>query len=256
MSDSPSIDGARDDETVDRLTRSYRIIQKRRGHRAASDDTLLAWAAARVRPDAAFALDLGTGKGAAAMLLLARLPSCRAIGVEAVAASHDLAVRNAALNRLRDRYDPRLGDLRDVSVLAGAPPFDLVMGAPPFMPVGSGILPGDETRAAGRFELRGGVRDYVEAAARHLAQSGAAVILMDGLDGSAARAAGALAAFGLHPCRVVTVLPRPGEPPTYRIFVASPGACTPAEETLCMRAGAGEALSPEYRAIRDEMDLP
>jgi tRNA1(Val) A37 N6-methylase TrmN6 len=245
------------DETLDRLTRELNIIQKRRGHRAASDDTLLAWAAARARPDAALALDLGTGKGAAAMLLLARLPSCRVIGVEAVAASHDLAVRNAALNRLGDRYEPRLGDLRDASVFRGDPPFDLVMGAPPFMPLGSGILPDEETRAAGRFELRGGVRDYAEAAARHLAPSGVAVILMDGLDRSAARVKGALAAAGLHTRRVITVHPRPGEPPTYRIFVASPSAGgAPGVETLYVRAGTGDALSPEYGAMRDEMCLP
>lgn len=244
------------DETVDRLTRGLRIIQKARGHRAASDDTFLAWAAARERPFAARVLDLGTGKGTAALLLLARLPSCRVVGVEAVAASHDLAVRNAALNRLEDRFDPRLGDLRDPSVLDGLPPFDLAMGAPPFMPLGSGPLPADETRAAGRFELRGGVRDYAAAAALHLATNGVAVILMDGLDRSAARASDALSAAGLHLRRVVAIRPRPGEPPTYRIFTADRGGGPSEEETLCVRNETGDALSPEHRAVRDEMDLP
>jgi tRNA1Val (adenine37-N6)-methyltransferase len=256
VSDLPENRAVRDDETLDRLTRRLSIIQKRRGHRAASDDTLLAWAAARARPDAARALDLGTGKGAAALLLLARLTSCRVVGVEAVPASHDLAVRNAALNRLGDRYEPRLGDLRDPSILADLPPFDLVTGAPPFMPLGTGVLPGDETRAAARFELRGGIRDYAEAAAGHLAPDGIAVILMDGLERSAARTAEALSAAGLRPRRIVAVRPRPGEPPTYRIFVAGFHAGRPVEETICMRAGAGDALSAEYLAVREEMDLP
>jgi tRNA1(Val) A37 N6-methylase TrmN6 len=131
------------------------------------------------------------------------------------------------------------------------------MGAPPFMPLGSGILPGEETRAAGRFELRGGVRDYAETAARHLAPSGIVVVLMDGLDRSAERAKDALAAVGLHTRQVIAVHPRPDEPPTYRIFVASPSPDgARGEETLCMRKGTGEALSPEYSAVRDEMCLP
>ena len=127
------------DETQDRLTLRLRIIQKRRGHRAASDDTLLAWAAARACPDAVRILDLGSGKGTVAMLLLQRLPRCRVIGLEALEVSHDLAVSNTLLNDLVDRWEPRLGDLRDPSVLAGEPSFDLVTGAPPFMPVGPAL---------------------------------------------------------------------------------------------------------------------
>ena len=253
MSDEPTI---RDGETVDRLTRKLRIIQRRRGHRAATDDTLLAWAAARARPDAARALDLGTGKGAAAMLLLARLPSCRVVGIEALAASHDLAVRNAALNGLADRFDPRLGDLRDAAILADAPPCDLVMGAPPFMPLGSGVPPQEETRAAGRFELRGGIREYAEAAVRHLAPGGKVVVLMDGLERSATRALDALAAVGLHPYRILTARPRPGRAPTYRIYEAGAGPCAPSEADLCLRNATGDAFSTGYRAVRDEMDLP
>jgi tRNA1Val (adenine37-N6)-methyltransferase len=249
-------EGARPDETVDRLTRGLRIIQRRRGHRAATDDTLLAWAAARARPDAASALDLGTGKGAAAMLLLGRLPSCRVIGIEALAASHDLAVRNAALNGLADRFEPRLGDLRDPAILRDSPPFDLVMGAPPFMPLGSGVPPQEETRAAGRFELRGGVREFSEAAARHLAPGGKAVLLMDGLDRSDGRALAALAAVGLHLHRVLTVRPRPDEPPTYRIYEAGADPCASYEVELCLRESAGDAFSTRYLALRDEMDLP
>ena len=47
------------DETIDRLTTRLKIIQKRRGHRAASDDMLLAWAAARAQPEARSVLVIG-----------------------------------------------------------------------------------------------------------------------------------------------------------------------------------------------------
>jgi len=242
------------DETQDRLTSRLRIIQKRRGHRAASDDTLLAWAAARACPDAVRILDLGSGKGTVAMLLLQRLPRCRVIGLEALEVSHDLAVRNTLLNGLADRWEPRLGDLRDLSVLAGEPPFDLVTGAPPFMPVGSGIMPSDAQRAAGRFELRGGVREYAEAAARHLAPRGRVVLLMDGLEQSRARAEQALAASGLFPRAIVAGRPCPDRNPIYWILDSSPEPGPTTKESLCIRPAGGNRFSPEYEAIRREMD--
>jgi tRNA1Val (adenine37-N6)-methyltransferase len=245
----------RPDETLDRLTSRMRILQKRRGHRAASDDTLLAWAAARAKPDAARILDLGTGKGTVAMLLLQRLPDASAVGVEAVAASFDLAVRNAALNGLERRFAPRLGDLRDPGVLAGEPPFDLVTGAPPFQPMGSGVLPADEGRAAGRFELRGGVEEYAAIAAANLAPDGAAVILMDGLERSRRRAPEAIGDAGLHVRLAIDVLPRPDAAPTYRLLVASKRPSALETAVLCMRRKAGGAFAPEYEAIRRELDL-
>ncbi len=242
------------DETIDRLTSRLNIIQKRRGHRAASDDTLLAWAAARACPDAVRVLDLGSGKGTVAMLLLQRLPGCRVIGLEALEVSHELAVRNACLNALTDRWNPRLGDLRNPSVLEGESRFDLITGAPPFMPVGSGVLPKDPQRAAGRFELRGGVRDYAEAAVRHLAQDGKIVFLMDGLESSRARAVQAFTAVGLHPNNITVVRPFPGRDPVYRIFEVSAGSGSTPELSLWMRIDGKSGFSPEYEAIRRDMD--
>jgi tRNA1Val (adenine37-N6)-methyltransferase len=244
------------DETLDRLARTLRIIQKKHGHRAASDDVFLSWVAARVCPEAAWALDLGSGKGTVAMLLLRCLSQCRVIGIEALAPSHDLARRNAILNGLENRYDPRLGDLRDPSVLAGEPPFDLITGAPPFIPLGSGTLPRDAQRAAGRFELRGGAREYAEAAALHLAPKGKVVLLMDGLEQSRGKAEQALAAADLFPHLIIAVKPRPGRPPVYWILAADRQAGAVVEESLCMRAEVGNSWSPEYDAIRKEMDLP
>src|SRR5512145_384080 len=197
------------DETIDRLTSTLQIIQKRRGHRAASDDTLLAWAAARACPDAVRVLDLGSGKGTVAMLLLQRLSSCRVVGLEALEVSHDLALRNARLNSLTERWDPRLGDLRNPCALAGESKFDLITGAPPFKPVGTGVLPKDPQRAAGRFELRGGVDEYAEAAVRHLAEGGKIVLLMDGLELSHSRAAHALKTAGLMLNKIIAVYPIP-----------------------------------------------
>jgi tRNA1Val (adenine37-N6)-methyltransferase len=242
------------DETLDRLTSKLNIIQKRRGHRAASDDTLLAWTAARTCPDAVRVLDLGSGKGTVAMLLLQRLPGCLVVGLEALEVSHELAVRNARLNALTHRWDPRIGDLRNPCVLAGEPRFDLITGAPPFMPIGSGVMPEDPQRAAGRFELRGGVRDYAEAAVRYLAKGGKIVFLMDGIEASRARAVQALNSVGLSPNNITVVHPFPGRDPIYRIFEANAGFGPTTERSLCMRIDGKSGFSPEYEAIRQDMD--
>ena len=256
MTRGPDPDGSIEvgpDETLDRLTSELRILQKEQGHRAATDDTLLAWAAVQARPDARRVLDLGSGKGTVALLLLQRMPRCRAEGVEAEAVSHDLALRNRVLNKLTERWNPRLGDLRDSSVLAGEAPFDLITGAPPFMPMGSGPLPKDPLRAAGRFELRGGVSDYVATAARHLAPAGVAVILMDGL--GRARGEAAIGAVGMELRRRIAVRPFPGRGPTYWILVAAREAGDLVEATLDLRFEPGGPYSPEFDAIRSELDL-
>jgi len=242
------------DETLDRLTSKLRIIQKRRGHRVASDDTLLAWAAVRARPDALRVLDLGSGKGTVAMLLLQHLTNCRVVSLEAVEVSHELATRNARLNSLEDRWHPCLGDLRDPSVLAGESPFDLITGAPPFMPIGSGIMPKDPQRAAGRFELRGGIRDYAEAAARYLDKGGKVIFLMDGLESSRSRTLEALSAAGLSPNKITAVLPFPDRVPIYRIFEASADFVSTTEHSIHMRINGESRFSPEYENIRQEMD--
>jgi tRNA1(Val) A37 N6-methylase TrmN6 len=243
------------DETTDILTRRLRIIQHRGGHRAGSDDVLLAWAGLRAAPTARRILDLGSGKGTVALLLLGSLPAPKIVGIEAHPPHHHLAVRNAALNSLGDRYDPRLGDLRDPSVLAGEPPFDLVCGAPPYHPLGSGVLPKDPGRAAGRFELRGGVEAYTQTAARHLSQGGRVVLLMNGA--GRARAEAAVTAANLNVCRVVAIRPRPGQPATYWLIESAAADTGPVtEEEFCMREETGLKWSPSYSAIRAALDLP
>jgi tRNA1Val (adenine37-N6)-methyltransferase len=243
------------DETNDILTRSLRIIQHRRGHRAASDDLFLAWAALRARPEARRILDLGSGKGTVALLLMACIPGAGVVGIEAHPAHHALAVRNAALNGLTDRYDARLGDLRHPDLLEREAAFDLICGAPPYLPVGTGILPRDPGRAAGRFELRGGIEAYARIAARHLAPEGRVVLLTNG--GGRERAESAVAAQKLKISRVIAVRPRPSVEPAYWVLESgAENTGRAVEEELCMRLEKGTGWSPAYAAVRARLDLP
>ncbi len=188
-------------------------------------------------------------------MLLRALPSASAIGVEVHPAHHLLAVRNAALNGLSNRYHARLGDLRDPRVLDGEPSFDLICGAPPYMPLGSGVLPKDPGRAAGRFELNGGVEDYAKTAASRLAVGGRVALLMNG--SGRERALSAVARQGLGVSRLVSVRPRPRLAPKYWLIECLAGwQGAFLEEDICIRAETGMSWSPEYRAVRTLLDLP
>jgi tRNA1(Val) A37 N6-methylase TrmN6 len=247
---------------LDRLSLDLWLLQKIRGHRATSDDVLLAGFGLSAAPDVWCLLDLGTGKGTVALLLCGALPHVRAVGVEAEPASADLALRSARLNGLAGVYAPRQGDLRDPAVLDDAGLFDLVCGAPPFMPVGSGVLPQDPLRAAGRFELRGGIADYARVAAQHLAPEGRVVLLMDGH--GLTRLSAAFIQAGLQLDALHAVGPRPGAPPTYWIGVGGrrqiPGPPGPAgaipRSRLDLRSTEGDGWSQDYCDLRQRLRLP
>jgi tRNA1(Val) A37 N6-methylase TrmN6 len=178
------------------------------------------------------------------------------VGVEALAVSHELAVRNAFLNGLENRYEPKLGDLRDPQVLSGELPFDLISGAPPFKQIGTGTLPKCAQRAASRFEFRGGVEEYARTASMHLAPHGKVVILMDGLASSRVRAERSLLSVGLFPCNVLAIRPRPERAPVYWIIEAGRKPSDIMDRTVSMRPAVGASWSQEYAAVRLEMDLP
>jgi len=190
-----------------------------------------------------------------ALLLLRRLTTAKVVGIEAYGPHHELAMRNAALNGLTERYDARYGDLREPRILNGEAPFDLICGAPPYLPVGSGILPKNPGRAVGRFELRGGVEAYAAMAVRHLAEGAPVVLLMDGR-GPRPRRVGrqCRGPFRLHSDRCP---PAAGAAPTYWLIEAGTRYFgTPVEEEVCMRLAAGMEWSPAYAAIRELLDLP
>ncbi len=229
--------------SLDPLADDLRVWQRRRGHRSATDDFLAAHCASLANPEAAEVLDLGCGHGTVS-LLLSRVLTARVHLVEAQAISADLAQRNLVENDLTDRARVEQADLRDLRVEAR---YDLVTGTPPFMPVGSGILPKDPQRAAGRFELRGGIEAYVACAAKALAPGGRVSMLMDGAQD--ARVQQAFAAVGLTIRSVFRVRPRPDRRPRFAGYV---GALTPGptvEVDLVVRDESG-AYTPAMQAIR------
>lgn len=122
-----------------------RIVQPRRGFRAAIDPVFLA--AAVPAETGQRALDVGCGSGAAALCLAARVPGVVVLGLDADARLVDLARGGADASGLADRVSFMVG------AVGNAPPsgiaigsFDHVLANPPFAPSGRGTPSPDPAR--------------------------------------------------------------------------------------------------------------
>jgi len=249
------------DESLDLLSVRRRVLQRRAGHRSATDDLVAAWVGARARPDATRVLDLGCGHGTVTLHLSELLDRAYFVGVEVNPVSADLARRNMQLNGLSERVEIFEADLRTLSgALGGAERrFDLITGTPPFMPLGSGVLAQDLQRRAARFELNGGIEEYCVTASRFLAPGGRVSMVMDAAQD--ARVHRAFESAGLDVERVICVVPREGKKPRYLAYLglARESGAAPlgpsSEEVLVIRATDGE-YTEQMLELRNFLGLP
>jgi tRNA1Val (adenine37-N6)-methyltransferase len=241
---------ASDELTSDALTDRVRVLQRRRGHRFSYDDVVTAWVAARAAPAARTHLDLGCGIGSVLLMLADRLPLQRSLGIEAQAESFALLQQNVAASGFAERIELRLGDLRELQLDA----FELVTGTPPYKPPGSATPSPDAQRAYARVELRGGVEQYLAAAARALAPAGVCVLCME--TAGLRRVQLGAAAAGLAIAAQLEVIPRLGRAPLFSVFtlqLTAAGACQHTQ--LVLRDAAGERTE-QARALRGFFGLP
>jgi tRNA1(Val) A37 N6-methylase TrmN6 len=239
------------------LAGDWRILQRTDGHRWSLDDLVTAHEASRAaaaRP--ARLVDLGCGIGSVLLFLAWRFPAARCTGIEAQAVSAALARRSVAWNGAADRVEVRHGDFRDPAVTAGLGGFDLVSGTPPYFPRGTGVESSGIQRAPCRFEHRGGVEAYCQAAAPLLAPGAPFVACAP--SPQRARVEAAARAAALHIERWRDVVPRAGKAPLFSVFVMRMG--TGAGETideapLVVRDRSGRRTA-EFVALRAEMGMP
>jgi tRNA1(Val) A37 N6-methylase TrmN6 len=252
--------GPRAGEDLCFLAGDWRILQQVAGHRWSLDDLVTAWVATRVvsgRPPAR-ALDLGCGIGTVLMLTAWAFPSATVVGMEAQAASVDLARRSLAWNGAAERCDVRQGDFRAVApALAGAP-FDLVTGTPPYLTPGHATASRRAQCGPCHFEERGGVEDYCAAAARVLAPNGWFVVCAAAFQAPRV-ACGALDA-GLVVDATTRVVPRDGKDVLFDVHVMRgrghgvvDAAAVP--DRLVVRDRAGQ-WTPAFAALRADMGMP
>jgi tRNA1(Val) A37 N6-methylase TrmN6 len=159
-------------ETLDAISGYFRLYQLKNGHRFSTDDILTAWYGTSWCPTARTVVDLGSGIGSVGMVAAWRLPGARFVTIEAQDESVRLARKSAKFNGLEERYEIRHGDFRDTALLRQDELFDLVLGSPPYFPLGTGVEGDHPQKIACRFEVRGDISHYCAVATKHLALGG------------------------------------------------------------------------------------
>lgn len=221
--------------TDDALTGSFRVFQRRRGHRYSLDDTLTAWEAACLCPEARRVVDLGCGLGSVLLMLAYKLPGASLIGVEAQAQSFALARGNVARNGVAARVTLHHADLRDPDLwTAVGGGHDLVTGTPPYQPPGQGTVSPDSQRAHARVELRGGIEDYLRAAAQLLSPDGRVVVCGDARTPERAAAGGRAAGLQMLSERRVWPAAR-YKHPLFSVWTFARRGAVPADQPVARR---------------------
>lgn len=239
-----------DEVSDDAIAGPWRIYQRRRGHRYSLDDVATAWEAVNARPDARRYLDLGCGIGSVLLMVSYKLERAASIsGVEAQDVSIALARKNVERNGVRAQLIH--GDLREIS-LEG--PFDLVTGTPPYLPRRGATPSTDEQRTYARIEMRGGIEDYVAAAAKVLAPRGRLIACCDARHPE--RALDAASAVGVRAVRKRDVVPRAGRKgPLFTVWTFAREGTLREEPPLIARDQDG-GRTPMAHALRRFFDLP
>ena len=118
-------------------------------------------------PRNARVLDLGAGPGTLGVLLCAKDAGCHVTGIERCEISHAAAEKNARENDLQDRMRTRLGNVRDMDMIAPGS-FDIVITNPPYFSGGFESL----AHGPARQETDCSLADFVNQAARALKYGG------------------------------------------------------------------------------------
>lgn len=192
-----------------------RLVQPEAGYRAAVDPVLLA-AFTHVEPGERV-LDIGTGSGAAALCLAARVAGSRVIGLERQPEMAELASRNITLNRMQGRVLVVRGDLMRPPPAMGPASFDRVMMNPPYLKAGAASAPPNHMKAAANVEGDARLADWISFAAVMLKARGTLTLVhrADRMDEILALLHGRFGGIVTFP-----LWPRAGEP-AKRVLVAA-----------------------------------
>ncbi len=240
-----------DDEDVCYLTGEFRLFQKLRGHRWSLDDLITAHFAFAEASAATRCLDLGCGIGSVLLMTAWKFPDSQCTGIEAQALSAALARKSIAWNGVGARVLLIEKDFRD-AVLERT--FELVTGTPPYFPLGTGTLSEKVQAGPCRFEHRGGVEAYCDAAARGLADGGTFVFCESA--NQLPRVEAALVGSGLHLRRWMDVVPRVGKAPLVSVFSAQRESCVATQAPALVVRDAKGQWTEEFLTVRAAMGMP
>lgn len=225
-----------------------RLAQPKAGFRAAIDPVLLAAAVPAVAGERA--LDAGSGTGAAALCLAARVPGADVTGLELDPALAALASENAHANAVAGRVRFAAGDLFAPPPALAGMLFDHVLTNPPFSAAGTGTPAPDPAKRRATEEGAGGLAAWLDACLNFLEPGGALTLIhrADRLDAVLAELAGRAGGIVVFP-----LWPAVGKAAKRAIVAARKGSGAPLEirpGLVLHRPGGG--YTPEAEAILRE----
>ena len=150
-----------------------KLIQSKKGYRFSIDAILLSQFVT-VKPGDVV-VDLGTGCGVIPLILLLTKPLQFAFGVEIQKELAFQAARNVQVNRLGDRMEVILGDIRHPPIADRSA--DVITCNPPYRKVKSGRINPDLRRAIARHELLASIDDILRASAALLRKKGRVALI-------------------------------------------------------------------------------
>ena len=163
----------------------------------------------------------------------------------------ELGRRSIAYDGVTTRCRIIDGDLRVVRPELGA--FELVTGTPPYFPRGTGTESAKPHATPCRFEVRGGVEEYLESAQRVLAPGGQIVVVTSARESD--RVTSATYALGLHRREHWDIVPRAGKDVLVMVDVLTDAPTESSAHTLTVRDRAS-VWTPEFQLVRAAMGLP
>jgi tRNA1Val (adenine37-N6)-methyltransferase len=152
-----------EDETLDEiLNGGLRIFQKKKGYRFSLDALLLAQFAS-LRKRARF-IDIGCGSGVILFILAKRFPTTTGVGLEIQENLSALAKKTSQINHLDSRVEIVHGNAHSVKNIFQERIFDSVIFNPPYRKLNSGRINPVEEKAIARHEIKGSLKDFLNAA--------------------------------------------------------------------------------------------
>jgi tRNA1(Val) A37 N6-methylase TrmN6 len=240
---------------MDRLSGGLVIYQPEQGQRYTTDDVLVAWLAVReVRENPADIqsfLELGCGLCAVSMSVLWCCRDMRGVGIEIAGERLACARLSLAVNHLDDRFKLINADVRELRLKTR---YRCITSSPPYYDFREGPVSPDPDRARVRFETKGCIEDYFQAAAAHADRQTRFITAYPTRFKERVNAAAGAAGFFIR--RSIDIIPRAGKPALFTLF-----SCTNQEpatviaEELTVR-GHDQLLTPEFRAARRMLGYP
>ena len=158
------------------LNGKVRFYQKSDGFRFGTDSFLLADFAS-LKGSEIFA-DLGTGCGVIAILLLKKYPKAKGIGIDIVKENSKIAVKNAKLNGVSERFLSINANVREIFSFLKPERVEVVVMNPPFIEVDKGKISKVPERAIARQEITATLEDFIKASRYLLKNKGRLFVLL------------------------------------------------------------------------------